>query len=70
MQTGRVFVSHTSDAARGPAGRSFVQAALDAVVRAGLVPVDMRYFAAGEQKPAEAPDVAAELDALAGEQAV
>jgi tetratricopeptide (TPR) repeat protein len=53
MQTGRVFVSHTSDAARGPAGRSFVQAALDAVVRAGLVPVDMRYFAAGEQKPAD-----------------
>lgn len=53
MQTGRVFVSHTSDAARGPAGRSFVQAALDAVVRAGLVPVDMRYFAAGERKPAD-----------------
>ena len=46
-------VSHTSDAARGPAGRSFVQAALDAVVRAGLVPVDMRYFAAGERKPAD-----------------
>ncbi|HEY9244622.1 MAG TPA: DUF4062 domain-containing protein, partial [Streptosporangiaceae bacterium] len=53
MQTGRVFVSHTSDAARWPAGRSFVQAALDAVVRAGLVPVDMRYFAAGERKPAD-----------------
>jgi len=53
MQTGRVFVSHTSDAARWPAGRSFVQAALDAVVRAGLLPVDMRYFAAGEHKPAD-----------------
>ncbi len=53
MQTGRVFVSHTSDAAQSPAGRSFVQAALDAVVRAGLVPVDMRYFAAGDRKPAD-----------------
>ena len=30
-----------------------MQAALDAVVRAGLVPVDMRYFAARDGKPAD-----------------
>jgi tetratricopeptide (TPR) repeat protein len=53
MQTGRVFVSHTSDMARWPAGRSYVQAALDAVVRADMVPVDMRYFAARDGKPAD-----------------
>jgi tetratricopeptide (TPR) repeat protein len=53
MKTGQVFVSHTSDMASCPDGRSFVQAALDAVGRAGKVPVDMRYFAAREGKPAD-----------------
>jgi hypothetical protein len=53
MQTGQVFVSHTSDMALFPAERSFVQAALDAVGRAGLAPVDMRYFAARDDKPAD-----------------
>jgi Domain of unknown function (DUF4062) len=48
----RVFVSHTSDMAAYPAGRSFVRAVLDAVTRAGMVPVDMRYFAAREGQPA------------------
>jgi tetratricopeptide (TPR) repeat protein len=53
MQTGQVFISHTSDMARFPAGRSFVRAALDAVGRAGLAPVDMRYFSAREDRPAD-----------------
>lgn len=53
MQTGQVFVSHTSDMARFPENRSFTQAALDAVVRAGMTPVDMRYFAARDGAPAD-----------------
>jgi tetratricopeptide (TPR) repeat protein len=53
MQTGQVFVSHTSDMAVFPAGRSFVQAALDGVTRAGMAAVDMRYFAARDGSPAE-----------------
>ena len=53
MRTGQVFVSHTADMARFPEGRSFVQAALDGVGRAGLAAVDMRYFPAREGTPAE-----------------
>ena len=52
MKTGQVFVSHTSDMARFPADRSFAQGALDAVARAGMTPVDMRYFAARDDAPA------------------
>jgi tetratricopeptide (TPR) repeat protein len=53
MRTGQVFVSHTSDMDEFPEGRSFVQAALDAVSRAGMAPVDMRYFAARDGKPTD-----------------
>jgi tetratricopeptide (TPR) repeat protein len=51
--TGQVFISHASDMAVFPDGRSFVRAALDGVVRAGMAPVDMEYFAARDGQPAE-----------------
>ena len=53
MKTQRVFLSHTSDMARFPEDRPFVQAALDAVGRAQLASVDMRYFAARDDRPAD-----------------
>jgi tetratricopeptide (TPR) repeat protein len=53
MTTSQVFVSRTPDMARFPCGRSFVQAVLDAVNRAGLAAVDMGYFAAREGQPAD-----------------
>ncbi|GAA4505063.1 hypothetical protein GCM10023191_060290 [Actinoallomurus oryzae] len=49
----KVFISHTSDMADYPASTSFVRAAIDAVAKAGRVPVDMSYFPAGEEAPAE-----------------
>jgi tetratricopeptide (TPR) repeat protein len=51
--TNQVFVSHTSDMALFPAGRSFVQAALDGISRAGMAAVDMRYFPAHEGPPVD-----------------
>jgi tetratricopeptide (TPR) repeat protein len=53
MRTGQVFISHTSDMARFPENRPFVQAALDAVARAGMASVDMRHFAARDGSPAD-----------------
>jgi Domain of unknown function (DUF4062)/NB-ARC domain len=53
MRASRVFVSHTSDLANFPTDRSFVAAVLDSVVRAGMAPVDMRYFAARDGQPSE-----------------
>ncbi|ABW12858.1 hypothetical protein Franean1_3456 [Parafrankia sp. EAN1pec] len=50
---GTVFISHTSDMAAFPRDRSFVQAAVEAVLRAEARPVDMAQFAARGQPPAE-----------------
>src|SRR5215470_1741606 len=49
----RVFLSHTSELDEHPEARSFVAAAEAAAIRAGHVPSQMDYFAAGDRDPAD-----------------
>jgi hypothetical protein len=49
----RVFISHTSEFTKYPEKKSFVDAAIAAVIRAGCVPCDMEYFTARDEQPAQ-----------------
>ena len=51
-KTRRVFISHTSEFAKYPERKSFIDAAIAAVNRAKCVPYDMGYFTARDEKPA------------------
>ena len=49
----RVFLSHTSEFTKYPEKKSFIDAAIAAVNRAGCVPCDMEYFTARDEQPAQ-----------------
>src|SRR5438105_4451925 len=49
----RVFISHTSEFAAFPRDCSFVEAAMQAVVDCGHLPMDMRSFVSGSEPSAE-----------------
>ncbi len=49
----RVFLSHTSEFTKYPEKKSFIDAAIAAVNRAGCLPCDMEYFTARDEKPAQ-----------------
>jgi hypothetical protein len=53
VQVGTVFVSHTAEMMTFPADRSYVRAAMDAILRAGFHPVQMETFTANPLPPAD-----------------
>jgi hypothetical protein len=48
-----VFISHTSEFTKYPEKKSFIDAAIAAVIRAKCLPCDMEYFTARDEKPAQ-----------------
>ena len=51
--TRRVLISHTSEFTKYPEKKSFIDAAIAAVIRAKCLPCDMEYFTARDEKPAQ-----------------
>ena len=49
----KVFLSHTSEMAKYPEGRTFVEAAMDAVIEAGFTLDEMKFFPASGGSPRE-----------------
>ncbi len=49
----KVFLSHTSEMAKYPEGRNFVEAAMDAVIEAGFALDAMKFFPASGSSPRE-----------------